>query len=67
MERVSRVIFADQNEDFRILMSDAAKNENGIEVIGSTGDGSQLIKLIDEKKPDVVVMDLAISFISNLW
>jgi len=58
LEKVSRIIFADQNEDFRLLLSDSAKNENGIEVIGGTGDGAQLIKLIAEKKPDVVVMDL---------
>ena len=58
MEKVSRIIFADQNEDFRLLLSDSAKNENGIEVVGGTGDGAQLIKLIAEKKPDVVVMDL---------
>ena len=58
MEKVSRIIFADQNEDFRLLLSDSAKNENGIEVVGGTGDGAQLIRLIAEKKPDVVVMDL---------
>ncbi len=58
MEKVSRIIFADQNEDFRLLLSDSAMNEGGIEVVGSTGDGAQLMKLIAEKKPDVVVMDL---------
>ena len=58
MEKVSRIIFADQNEDFRLLMADSVVNESGIELIDSTGDGAQLIKLIGEKKPDVVVMDL---------
>lgn len=60
LEKVSRIIFADPNEDFRLLMADAAEDEDGVEVIGSTGDGAQLIKLIDEKKPDVVVMDLVL-------
>jgi len=58
LEKVSRIIFADQNEDFRLLMADSVVNESGIELIDSTGDGAQLIKLIGEKKPDVVVMDL---------
>ncbi|MDD6188283.1 MAG: sporulation transcription factor Spo0A [Clostridiales bacterium] len=58
MEKVSRIIFADQNEEFIMLLTESAKNENGIEVVGSTGDGAELLKLIAEKKPDVVVMDL---------
>ena len=31
MEKVSRIIFADPNEDFRLLMADAAEDEDGVE------------------------------------
>lgn len=58
MEKVSRIIFADQSEEFRLLLVEAAKRETGIEVVGSACDGVELLKLIREKKPDVVIMDL---------
>lgn len=58
MEKVSRIIIADQNEEFRLMLADSAKNESGIEVVGGTGDGVELLKLIADSKPDVVVMDL---------
>ena len=58
MEKISRIIFADQNEEFRSMLTEAARQEKGVEVLGGTGDGAELVKLIAAKKPDVVVMDL---------
>ncbi len=58
MEKVSRIIIADQNEEFRFLLAESARGESGVEIVGSAGDGNELLRLIDVYKPDVVVMDL---------
>ncbi len=58
LERPIRIIVADQNEEFRLLLSEAAAKESTIEVIDQTGDGAELLRKIDMLKPDVVIMDL---------
>ncbi len=60
MERSSKILIADQNEEFRLLLREAAKGEEGIVLVGMTGDGTELLKLIREKQPDVVLMDLVL-------
>ena len=60
LEKSTRVLIADQNEEFRLLLMDAARSEENIEVVGSTGDGVELIRLINERKPDIVIMDLVL-------
>ena len=58
MERSSRLLVADQNEEFRSLLMEAAKQEPDLSIVGMTGEGAELIRLIREKQPDVVLMDL---------
>lgn len=58
MEKSTGIILADQNEEFRLLLKEAAKSEEGVEVLGTTGDGAELVKMISELRPDIVVMDL---------
>lgn len=58
MERTNRIVIADQNEEFRLLLSEAATGEENIEIVGTTGDGGELLKLIRDKRPDIVLMDL---------
>lgn len=58
MEKVSRIIFADQNEEFRMMLVETARREKNMAVLNATGDGAELMKMISIQKPDVVVMDL---------
>jgi len=61
-----RVIAADISEDFRRIFCDAVRAEEDMEIVGATGDGGELLRLICEKKPDVVVMDLVLAGVDGL-
>ena len=58
MIKTVKLIIADGSEDFRALCRDAVKKEEGIELLDIAADGEALLRLIDERKPDVVLMDM---------
>ena len=52
-----RIIIADSNSEFRIgLKSYLAKK--GYRIIGDCTDGYEAIRLIEELKPDAVILDI---------
>ena len=53
---MNKILAIDDDESIRILYTDEL-TEEGYEVIAS-GDGSSLMRLIDETKPDLVVLDV---------
>lgn len=61
MERKTKVIIADSNEEFRILITDLLTCEGDFEIVGSTGDGTKAIELIKDKHPDIVLSDVVLS------
>ena len=61
MELVKRVILADSDEDCRKSFVDVIENESDMAIVGETGDGATLVAMIQEKKPDVVVMEMVLS------
>ena len=61
MEHVTSVFIADSGEDFCIGLSAALQRADGFQVIGTANDGEQAIRLIGERKPDVLVLDLMLS------
>ena len=60
MESKKTVLIADTSEEFRAILADALKGEEGLEVIGQTGDGQEAIRLAQELTPDILVMDLVL-------
>ena len=58
MVKTVKLIIADGSEDFRALCRDAVKAEPGIELLDVAADGEALLRLIEERKPDVVLMDM---------
>ena len=58
MVKTVKLIIADGSEDFRALCRDAAKKEDGIELLDIAADGEALLRMIEERKPDVVLMDM---------
>ena len=60
MESKARVILADASEEFRIVLKDTIEETGEFEVVGSTGDGVQLVELVAELKPQLVIMDLVL-------
>ena len=61
MEQVTSVFIADSAEDFCIGLSAALQRDQRFQVVGTANDGEQAIRLIAERKPDVLVLDLMLS------
>jgi len=66
MEQKKRILVADASEDFRRLFVEALELEDDMDVVGSTGDGQEALRLIRDTAPDVVVMDLVLSRVDGL-
>ena len=47
MEISRRILVADTGEDFRRNFMEAIRNEGDIQVVGETGDGIELLRLIE--------------------
>lgn len=66
METKSRVLIADSGEDFRYLMADTISSEEDMAVVGAAGDGLEALALIEQKHPNVIVMDLVLTKLDGL-
>ena len=61
MEHATTVFIADSAEDFCGNLAAALHKAEGFHVIGTAGDGEQAIRLIRERKPDILVLDLMLA------
>ena len=61
MEHAITVFIADGAEEFRSGLSAALQRAGGFQVVGTAADGEQAIRMITEKKPEVLVLDLMLS------
>lgn len=60
------VIIADDNKEFCNILNDYLLNQRDIVVTGIAKDGIEAIKLIQEKKPDLVVLDIIMPHLDGL-
>ena len=60
METKKTILIADTSEEFRTVLAEAIQAEEGLEVVGQTGDGQEAIQLVQDRDPDVLVMDLVL-------
>ena len=58
MDNHTTVIIADNSEEFASLLTEHLKRADGFQVIGTANDGEQAIRLITERKPKILVLDL---------
>ena len=58
MDNHTTVIIADNSEEFCNLLTEHLKRADGCQVIGTANDGEQAIRLITERKPKILVLDL---------
>ena len=61
MDNQTTVIIADNTEDFCNQLSAALKRADGFQVLATANDGEQAIRLVTERKPDVLVLDLMLA------
>ena len=58
MDHCTNVLIADSAEEFCTALSASLQRAGGFGVCGTASDGEQAIRMILEKKPDVLVLDL---------
>ena len=58
MERLTTVVIADNTEEFCSGLAAALQQAGGFQVLGTAADGEQAIRMVTERKPDVLVVDL---------
>ncbi|MCD7755884.1 MAG: sporulation transcription factor Spo0A, partial [Firmicutes bacterium] len=61
MENRTTVFIADGTEEFCTALCAALTHADGFQVIGTASDGEQAIHMIQERKPDVLVLDLMLA------
>ena len=61
MEHATTVLIADSAEDFCTGLTAALQRTEGFQVVGTASDGEQAIRMIEERKPDVLVLDLMLA------
>lgn len=54
----TRVLISDNSKDFVRLLVDFFSKQQGIEIVGVAYDGKQALKMIEQTKPDVLLLDL---------
>ena len=60
------VIIADDNKEFCSILNDYLLNQRDIVVTGIAKDGREALTLIEEKQPDLVVLDIIMPHLDGL-
>ena len=60
MEKRSKVVLADANEDFRGFLKEIIEKTDEFTVIGSTGDGLEALQICERQHPDILLMDVVL-------
>ena len=61
MDNCTTVIIADNAEDFCAGLSAALRRAEGFQVLATVNDGEQAIRMVTERKPDILVLDLMLA------
>ena len=66
METKTRVLIADPNEDFRLMMSEILSAEEDMEAVGCAADGLEALALVKELDVDVLLLELVLPKLDGL-
>ncbi|MBR5561109.1 MAG: sporulation transcription factor Spo0A [Clostridia bacterium] len=53
-----RVVVADDNTQLREMVASFLAQQSGIEIVGTAGNGSDALELVQQKEPDVLICDM---------
>lgn len=66
MNRKVKIVLTDSSDDARGLLQSALERSGCFEVVGSTGDGTEVVELVRALKPDLLVLDLILPGLDGL-
>ena len=66
MENKVRIVLADANEEFRILLKQTLESTGEFEVVGSTGDGVEALHLVQQLRPQLLILDVVLPGLDGL-
>lgn len=66
MENRKTVLLADTNEEFRTILRGMIEKTEEFTVVGTTGNGTEVLSLLSQHKPDLLVMDLMLPGIDGM-
>jgi len=52
------VLLVDANEEFRTMLREEIDQTGEFTVVGSAGDGTEALQLVEQKRPDLILMDV---------
>ena len=61
MEHYTTVLIADNSDEFCAGLTEALQRSEGFQVVGTANDGEQALRMVAERKPDILVLDLMLS------
>ena len=61
MDHPTTVIIADNSEEFCSALSETLQRTGKFEIVGTALDGEQALRMISDRKPDVLVLDMMLS------
>ena len=61
MDKHTSVIIADNTEEFCSSLVSALQRADGFQILGVANDGEQALRMVTERKPDVLVLDMMLA------
>ena len=66
MDHQRTVLLADASEEFRAMLQEAIEQAGEFTVAASTGDGREALRFIEERRPDLLLTDVALPGLDGL-
>jgi len=66
MDTKIKVLVADPSDDYRSMVAGQLSSELDLELVGSTSDGLEALSLAQEKRPDVVILDILLANLDGM-
>lgn len=61
-----KILIADDNEEFCIILRDYLNNQENLDVVGIAKNGIEALKLVNELKPDLLILDIIMPHLDGL-
>ena len=66
MDNRKRVVIADAKEEFRGALQKIVEDSGRFQVVASTGDGEEALVLVQQHRPDLLLMDMVLPGLDGL-